>query len=392
MISEILALVKKHEKWRGKECLNLIPSENVMSPSVRGLLGSELGHRYTARDRFYMGTRFMDEIEQFGEDLAKDVFGAETADLRPLSGHVADMVFVACFSKPGDVLMCISPDDGGYPGLWVDGLAGLLGLRAVPLPFLKENMNVDVGKAEETIRRFKPKILIFGASLITFPHPVKELARIARENGAYVGFDGSHVLGLIAGKHFQDPLREGAHALFGSTHKSFFGPQGGIILADEEHGEAMKARIYLRFVDNAHWNRIAALTLALAEMKEFGKEYAGQVIRNAKALAKNLHSYGLPVKCPHLGFTESHQLILDFGGYERGREIAQKLQQTNIIVDCVIRIGTCEITRRGMKEGEMAKIAELIKRTVLDRENPETVKREVTRLCSEFQNIQYCFK
>jgi glycine hydroxymethyltransferase len=392
MISEILALVEKHENWRGKECLNLIPSENVMSPAVRGLLSSELVHRYTSRDRFYMGTRFMDEIEEFGEELARDVFGAETADLRPLSGHVADMIFVACFSKPSDALMCVSPDDGGYPGLWDNGLAGLLGLKAVPLPFLKESMNIDVGKAEETIKRFKPKILIFGASLITFPHPVKELANVARENGALVGFDGSHVLGLIAGKHFQDPLREGAHALFGSTHKSFFGPQGGIILADKEHGEVIKAKIYPRFVDNAHWNRIAALTLALAEMKEFGKEYAEQVIRNAKALAKNLHSYGLPVKCPHLGFTESHQLILDFGGYERGREIAQKLQQANIIVDCVIRIGTCEITRRGMKEGEMAKIAELIKRTVLDGENPEKIKGEVTRLCSEFQDIQYCFK
>jgi glycine hydroxymethyltransferase len=392
MISEILALVEKHENWRGKECLNLIPSENIMSPAVRGLLSSELGHRYTARDRFYMGTRFMDEIEEFGEELAKDVFGAETADLRPLSGHVADMIFVACFSKPSDVLMCVSPDDGGYPGLWDDGLAGLLGLKAVPLPFLKESMNIDVGKAEETIKRFKPKILIFGASLITFPHPVKELASITRENGALVGFDGSHVLGLIAGKQFQDPLREGAHALFGSTHKSFFGPQGGIILADKEHGEVIKTKIYPRFVDNAHWNRIAALTLALAEMKEFGKEYAGQVIRNAKALAKNLHSYGLPVKCPHLGFTESHQLILDFGGYERGREIAQKLQQANIIVDCVVRIGTCEITRRGMREGEMAKIAELIKRTVLDGENPEKIKGEVARLCSEFQDIQYCFK
>jgi len=392
MISEILALVEKHENWRGKECLNLIPSENVMSPAVRGLLGSELVHRYTARDHFYMGTRFMDEIEQFGEELAKEVFGAETADLRPLSGHVADMIFVACFSKPGDVLMCVSPDDGGYSGLWHDGLAGLFGLRAVPLPFLKDDMNIDVGKAEETIRRVKPKLVIFGASLITFPHPVKELADIANEVGACVGFDGSHVLGLIAGKHFQDPLREGAQVLLGSTHKSFFGPQGGIVLADKEHGEVMKAKICPRFVDNAHWNRIAALTLALAEMREFGREYAEQVIRNAKALAKNLYDYDFPVKCSHLGFTQSHQVILDFGGYERAREIAEKLQRANIIVDCVIRLGTCEVTRRGMKEGEMAKIAELIKRAVLDEENPETIKREVAKLCSEFQSIQYCFK
>ncbi|MEM3613322.1 MAG: serine hydroxymethyltransferase, partial [Candidatus Bathyarchaeia archaeon] len=292
----------------------------------------------------------------------------------------------------GDTLMCVSPEDGGYPGLWQDGLAGLLGLRVVPFPFVKDAMNIDVEKAKETIRLVKPKLLIFGASLITFPHPLKELADAAREIGACVGFDGSHVLGLIAGKQFQDPLGEGAYALFGSTHKSFFGPQGGIILADKKRGEAMKAKIYPRFVDNAHWNRIAALTLALAEMKEFGREYAEQVVRNAKALAKNLHAYGFPVKYSHLGFTQSHQVILDYGNYERGREIAEKLQRANIIVDCVIRLGTCEVTRRGMKEEEMAKIAELIKRTVFDRENPKIIRREVVKLCSEFQSIEYCFK
>jgi len=392
MIDEILSLVERHEQWRGKECLNLIPSENVMSPAVRGLLASELGHRYTARDRFYMGTRFMDEIEQYGENLAREVFRAETADLRPLSGHIADMIFLASFTKPGDVLMCVSPEDGGYPGLWYDGLAGLLGLKAVPLPFSRENMKVDVEKTKEAIKRFKPKVLVFGASLILFPHPVKELAETAHECGAIVGFDGSHVLGLIAGKHFQDPLKEGAHALFGSTHKSFFGPQGGIILADKEHGEAVKAKVYPRFVDNAHWNRIVALTLALAEMQKFGRDYAGQVVRNAKALAKALYDYGFSVKCSRLGFTESHQVIVDFGGYEGGREVAEKLQKANIIVDCVVRLGTCEVTRRGMKEEEMAKIAELIKRTVLDEENSETVKREVVKICSEFQNIEYCFK
>jgi glycine hydroxymethyltransferase len=109
-------------------------------------------------------------------------------------------------------------------------------------------------------------------------------------------------------------------------------------------------------------------------------------------LAKALYDYGFPVKSPRFGFTESHQVIMDFGGYERGREVAEKLQKASIIVDCVVRLGTCEVTRRGMKEGEMAKIAELIKRTVLDKENPETVKREVVKLCSEFQNIEYCFK
>jgi len=198
-------------------------------------------------------------------------------------------------------------------------------------------------------------------------------------------------MGLIAGEQFQDPLREGAHALFGSTHKTFFGPQGGIILADKEHGEVMKAKIYPAFVDNAHWNRIAALTLALAEMRKFGKAYAEQVIRNTQALAKTLYDYGFPVVCQHLGFTQSHQTILDYGDYERGRVFAERLQHANIIVDCAVRVGTCEVTRRGMKGDEMLKIAELIKRTVVDEERPENIRKDVAKLCAEFQKVEYCF-
>jgi len=391
MIDEILSLVKKHEEWREKQCLNLIPSENVMSSAVRGLLSSDFGHRYTARDCFYMGTRFTDEIEQCGEELAKKVFRAETADLRPLSGHIADLIFLASYAKPNDTLMCVSPDDGGYPGMWENGLAGLFSLKVVSFPFSKHDRNIKVEETKEAIRRNKPKIVIFGASLITFPHPVKELAKVACENGAIVGFDGSHVMGLIAGEQFQDPLREGAHALFGSTHKTFFGPQGGIILADKEHGEVMKAKIYPAFVDNAHWNRIAALTLALAEMRKFGKAYAEQVIRNTQALAKTLYDYGFPVVCQHLGFTQSHQTILDYGDYERGRVFAERLQHANIIVDCAVRVGTCEVTRRGMKGDEMLKIAELIKRTVVDEERPENIRKDVAKLCAEFQKVEYCF-
>jgi len=392
MIDEILSLVGKHREWRGKQCLNLIPSENVMSPAVRELLSSDLGHRYTARDHFYMGTSFIDEIEHCGEEIAKEVFGAENADLRPLSGHIADLIFIASFAKPKDVLMCVSPENGGYPGMWKDGLAGLFGLKTVPFPFSKDDMNIKAEEAKEAIRRTKPKLVIFGASLITFQHPVKELAEVARENGACIGFDGSHVMGLIAGGQFQDPLREGAIALFGSTHKTFFGPQGGIILADREHGEILKARIYPTFVDNAHWNRIAALTLALAELKNFGEAYAKQVVDNSKTLAKALHDYGFPVVCHHLGFTQSHQVLLNYGGYKQGRVVAEKLQLANIIVDCGVRIGTCEVTRRGMKEKEMLKTAELIKRTVVDGEQPEKIKKDVTKLCTEFQKVEYCFE
>ncbi len=392
MIDEILDLTRKHEQWREKECINLIPSENVMSHAVRSLLSSELGHRYTSRDKFYMGTRLIDEIEQLGEELAKEVFKADAADLRPLSGHIADLIFLGSFANPSDTILCVSPTDGGYPGIWEEGVSKYLKLRTIGFPFSKETMNIKVDEAADLILKEKPSIVIFGASLILFPQPVKELAKVAHEVAAHVGYDGSHVLGLIAGGEFQNPLQEGASALLGSTHKTLFGPQGGMILADKEHGETIEKRIFPAFVDNAHWNRIAALSLALAELKEYGREYARQIIRNAQALAGALAEYGFPVACPSLGYTKSHQVFLDYGGYKEGRVIAKRMEGANIIADCGVRLGVCETTRRGMKADEMERIAEFIKRVIVDKEDSSRVKEDVLKLAKEFQEIKYCFE
>ena len=392
MIDEILDLTRKHEQWREKECINLIPSENVMSHAVRSLLSSELGHRYTSRDKFYMGTGLIDEIEQFGEELAKEVFRSDAADLRPLSGHIADLIFLASFANQKGKILCVSPADGGYPGIWEEGVPKYLKLRTIGFPFSKGMMNIKVDSAADLILDEKPRVVIFGASLILFPQPIRELAKVAVEVNAHVGYDGSHVLGLIAGGEFQDPLQEGASVLLGSTHKTLFGPQGGIILADKEHGEIIEKRIFPAFVDNAHWNRIAALSLALAEMKEYGREYARQIIRNAQVLARALAEYGFPVACPSLGYTKSHQVFLDYGGYKQGRVIAKRMESANIIADCGVRLGVCETTRRGMKADEMERIAEFIKRVIVDKEDSRRVKEGVLKLTKEFQEIKYCFK
>jgi glycine hydroxymethyltransferase len=126
-------------------------------------------------------------------------------------------------------------------------------------------------------------------------------------------------------------------------------------------------------------------------MEKFGKAYAEQVIRNSQTLAKALHDYRFPVICQHLGLTQSHQTILNYGGLDKGRVFAEKLQRANVITDCVVRIGTCEITRRGMKAGEMMKIAEIIKRAAVDNEPPENIKKDVAKLSLEFQKAEYCF-
>ena len=392
LIDEISNLIQKHEKWRWQECVNLIPSENVMSPAVRSFLSSDFGHRYTSIDKFYMGTRFLDEVEQYGEDLAKNIFESETADLRPLSGHIADLIFLACFAKPKDTILCVSPIDRGYPGIWEKGASDFLQLERIKFPFSKEKMNIEVDETVDMILQKKPKLIIFGASLFLFPQPVSEIAKAIRELDIHVGYDGSHVLGLIAGGEFQNPLREGASVLFGSTHKTFFGPQGGIILADQKHGEIIKERIFPAFVDNAHWNRIAALALALAEMKEYGRQYAQQILRNAQSLGKALDEHGFPVSCSSQGYTNSHQVFLDYGGYKEGRLIAKKLEKANIIADCGVRLGVCEITRRGIKESEIHEIAELMKRVVIDDEDPHHVKKDVVRFIREFQEIQFCLR
>ena len=199
-----------------------------------------------------------------------------------------------------------------------------------------------------------------------FPHNLRALRKPCDEAGSILAYDGSHVLGLIAGGQFQDPLREGADVLFGSTHKSFFGPQGGLLVTDREDLIAQIAENFTwRVADNAHWNRIAATAQALLETKTFGKDYALQVVRNAQALGRALDKRDLPVKFAHRGYTKSHQVhLLESGLIKRWNtnpnDWSVALERNDIIVDSVARIGTNEVTRMGAKEGHMERIADLI--------------------------------
>lgn len=381
-------LLRAHEKWRLQSCLNMLPSENFASDAVRSVLSCDLSNRYTAPDHFYMGTKYTDQIQTETENLAKDLFRANFAEVRPLSGHSADMIVLTAFANRGDTIMSVDKSNGGYPGISDIGYPRVYGLRFREFPFNKRVFNIDVEQAEIALERERPKVVIFGASLILFPHPVRELSETCRNIGATVVYDGSHVLGLIAGGQFQDPLREGADVLIGSTHKSFFGPQGGIILS-KGHEEKIRKEVHPAIVDNAHWNRIAALYVALSESRKFGRRYAKQVIRNSKSLARALDEHGIKLIGKDAGFTESHQTIVDVTP-EEGVRMAQRLEKANIIVDVGVRIGTSEETRRGMKEKEMEYIAELISRVHVENEDPKKVSRDVLRLRKEFMGIEYC--
>ena len=397
-----------HDRWRLAECLNLIPSENVTSPAVRAILASDLGHRYSMRPEetpdfelppgnLYCGTRYADEIEEEGARLARELFGCKHVFLQPLSGHVAAMIVLFSALGRGDRMMCIREEDGGYPGYTPRGIPSYLGLEVGYLPFDRREWDLDYEACREAIRSFRPKLVVIGASTILFPYDIKALREACDEVGALLAYDASHVLGLMAGGCFQpDALRAGVDVLFGSTHKTLFGPQGGIILTDDDElAERIRHNLKLRLLDNPHLNRIAALARALEELAEHGPSYAAQVVRNAQALARALEEKGLPVLFGHKGYTRSHQLLLDRPEIERRldlpyRELALRLEEANIIVDKSGRLGSQELTRFGMKEAEMEVVAELLSDVLLGRRKPSEVREDVIRLRKRFSTIHYC--
>jgi len=387
--AELKRTLESHERWRREQCLNLIASENVTSPTVRKILGCDLGHRYTAPDRFYMGCKFIDQAENIARELARDVFGSEWADVTPLSGHITDMTLLSTFARRGDKIMTMGTEYGGYFGTSEVGFPRILGLVNLYFPFDKGRWNIQVEKTVELIASEVPRLVILGASYILFPHPVEQIAKACRETGTVLAFDGSHVLGLIAGGAFQQPLKEGARILVGSTHKSFFGPQGGIIAAFKPEGERLKETIFPAIMDNAHWNRIAALAQALLEMKKFGRKYANQVIRNSRALAEALDERGIPVRCKDYGYTASHQVLLDMDRLKDSAQVPDKLEQANVIVDRGIRLGTSEMTRRGMREREMNDVAEIIAKVIRSQENVSAARRKATALARKFRQVRY---
>lgn len=199
-------------------------------------------------------------------------------------------------------------------------------------PFDRKEMNIDVDKTKQKIERMvkeerkSPTLAMFGGSLFLFPHPVKELADTIHAAGAKVAYDAAHVAGLIAGGSFQDPLREGADAVTLSTHKTLFGPQGGAVISFEKYAEQIKKATFPSNTSNHHLHHVAGKAIAFAEMLEFGKEYARQIIDNAKALGQALHESGLTVLAEHKGFTESHQVAVDITKYALGGDMERALE------------------------------------------------------------------
>lgn len=410
-----MELLRKHHEWM-KSSIPLIASENVTSPAVREALICDFQHRYAEGwpgERVYAGCIYIDQVELLAMELARKLFKAEHANVQPVSGLTANLAAYTALTDPGDTMLCLSIASGGHISMGkkkFGGTAGAVhGLEVEYFPFDEKKMNIDVEAAARKIEEVKPKLVTFGGSVFLFPHPVRELSGIAKDNGARVMYDAAHVCGLIAGGQFQDPLREGAEVMTCSTHKTLPGPQHGMILCTEELAEPINRAVFPGVVSNHHLHSVAALAVALAEMQEFGREYAAQIVKNAKALGKALHERGLRVLCPELGYTQSHTVLVDVTEHGDGGTLEKKLERSGIILNRNllpwdpregrhyknpggIRIGTSEVTRLGMKEAEMETIAEFIARVVIGEGSEERIAAEVADFRKDFQKVCYCFE
>jgi len=380
--SVIMELIDEHEKMRN-EGLNLIASENWLAPAVRKALASDLAGRY--HSTWYGGTSYIRKIIEETETLAKRLFRARYAFVLPLSGTMCDLATLFTMSKPGEKVGIMPFTHGGFPF----GIEQY-GRKRVHLPVNEANNAIDAEKAKPLIRSENIALTYIGASFILFPHPVRELTGYARENALKSRFvyDGAHVMGLIATGEFQDPLREGAEVLFGSTHKSLYGPQGGIILTNNtELVEPFRdyldgeVRSGICLVDNPHMNRVAALGMALEELSK-DRGYGTRVIKNAKTLGRALDDKGIPVRFSDRGYTESHQILLKLDA-KRAAELCHRYDKVGIFTDEGGRLGTAELTHRGMVESDMEEIADIMASVYKHGARDESKKR-VRKLAKGF--------
>ncbi len=402
--------VDEHHAWFSKS-LPLIASENLISPLAREMLLTDFQDRYAEGlpgERYYQGNAYVDAVETRVTDLAKKLFRCSHADVRPISGTNANLAVLFALTEPGDTITSVALSDGAHISTAKFGSVGVRGCKTVTYPFNRRDMNIDVDGTIRVLKETRPKIALFGQSVFLFPTPLRELRDALEEVGCPVWYDAAHVLGLIAGGAFQDPLREGAHVITGSTHKTLPGPQHGILLAeprDDKMTKKLLRGVFPGVVSNHHLHAMAALGITLAEHLEFGRAYADQVVRNARALGEALHERGVNVVCEHLGFTRSHALAVDVTGHGGGADVAVRLERANIVANknlmpsdtspvnpSGIRLGSQELTRLGMKESHMTEVADLMARVIVGNEDPARVGRDVASLRQDFQTVQYCFR
>lgn len=388
-MSRIMDIVGNHNSYRAST-LNLQVSENVLSPAAREALSSDMSSRYSLMmdgEDAYGGTKHSVELLEAVEKLACEVYGAKYAEVRTIGGHIAAASVILGMIRKRESIMAIAEKNGGYTGYAQGYLPNMFGFQSYYIPFNSEKQEIDIPAFEKVMEEVSPKMVVLGQSFFVKPYDLKSIRKIADSHDSFIAYDGSHVMGLIAGKQFQPDVMEYCDVLYGSTHKTFFGPQGGIVLTNNRQiMEGVRKNLIWRTMDNYHISRVAALGVALEEMKKYGSEYARKVVSNTKELAASMDSSGLPVRHAPW-YSESHQTLIDENGLKSMGmtflQFSRKLEENGMVVDREGRIGSAEVTRMGISG--IGRIGPLMK----DALDGKDVRAEVKKIVTEL-SIKYC--
>ena len=442
--AEALELLKKateNHLWRQKQCINLIPSENTPSRAVQMLCASDPAFRYAEHKKtaafydseifYYQGTKFIEQVEELLVEQLRQYLGATEVETRVISGQMSNTaVFSSLMDFKNRNNRKVTPQRLGYilhnhiakgGHLSAQPMGALHDYVAidpvternavVPFPVLPENhYKIDVEETKKILDRCRPEFIIFGKSMVLHKEPVKEIRAFVDEMGLQttIMYDMAHVLGLI-GDHFQKPFEEGAEIVTGSTHKTFFGPQRGLVGVNYKPGDlkwglwkTIESRAFPGSVSNHHLGTQLGLLMSAYEMNTFKDEYQRNIIANAKHFAKCLKAEGLDVAGdPAISYTETHQVIVNVG-YGLGYDAAERLEANGIIVNYqatpeeesftasgALRMGVSEMTRFGFTKDDFARLAAIMADCILRKQD---VTEEVRRLRAAHTEMLYCFK
>lgn len=438
--ADLLCQTAENYHWRQKECINLIPSENTPSRAVRLLCASDPSFRYAEHKKiksfydrdifYYQGTKFIDRVEQLLVDEMRAYLGCTEVDTRVISGQMSNMAtFSALMDWKNRLDRKHTPKRLGYVlnnhiikggHLSAQPMGALHDYIAVDpvtersavvnFPVCSDNIyKIDVEETKKVIDEYRPELIIFGKSMVLHREPVAAIRQFVDEQKLPVTimYDMAHVLGLV-GDHFQKPFEEGAEIVTGSTHKTFFGPQRGVIgvnyqKEDLKYGlwETIESRTFPGSVSNHHLGTQLGLLMAAYEMNQFKDDYQKAIIENAKSFAKALKAEGLDVAGdPAIDYTETHQVIVSVG-YGAGPDVAERLEQNNIIVNYqatpdeegftasgALRMGVSEMVRFGFGPKEFQRLAGLIADCVLRNRD---ISQDVAQLRAQHTEMKYCF-
>ena len=436
-IKNLINQIEKNNTWRQKECINLIPSETTPSPLVKLCEVSDPSGRYaehrTMKGKeiyFYQGIEFIREVE---EELRKELavyFDCPRIELRPISGQMAnEVVFKAMVkfvnrdrkqNEPFRRLRCVMNNEltkGGH--LSSQPMGALFNYveedpqtgkeKVINFPVRKDCLyKTDTDALAQLLETEKPELIIFGKSMFLHKEPVQFIHTIVKDwnRQPVIMYDMAHVLGLYG--ILQEPFSEGTDIVTGSTHKTFFGPQRGVIAStitkDSTFAKLwvdIKGRAFPGSTSNHHLGTLVALLMATYEMNAFKKEYQVQVRKNARAYAQALSDRGINVEGDATeGFTETHQVVIRVSKHGTGNDVAQRLEENNIITNYQalpddesfleasgIRMGVQEMTRFGMKEKDFETLAEYVADVIV---KGASVREQVKRLRGQFLRMQYC--